>query len=167
MNFKKIAFSIAVSLLALGTIAAQKSYGDLYHPEADAGADIENALKEAAVEGKHLLLQAGGNWCVWCYRFHDFIQQDEELKKLVEDNYVWYHLNFSKENMNKEIFERYGFPQRFGFPVLVILDAGGNRIHTQDSALLESGDGYDRKKVFEMLGNWTPKAIDPASYRGK
>ena len=154
-------------LLSTGLLQAQKSYGSLYHPEANAEQDIQAAIHKAAAEGKHVLLQAGGNWCVWCYRFHDFIENDPELKAFVDENFVWYHLNYSNDNTNAAVFEKYGFPQRFGFPVLIVLDAMGNRIHTQDSGLLESGEGYDRKKVAGMLQTWTRKALDPASYRKK
>ncbi len=45
------------------------------------------------------------------------------------------------------------------FPVLVILNSNGQRIHTQDSGLLESGDGYDTKKVIGFLKNWTQGAL--------
>ncbi len=156
-----------LSLLVFSTsgLLAQKTYGTLYHPEANASEDIAQAIQTAAAEGKHVILQGGGNWCVWCYRFHDFIEKDAELKKLLDDNYVLYHLNYSKESTNEATFAQYGFAQRFGFPVLIILDGKGNRIHTQDSGLLESGDGYDRKKVEGMLKAWTPTSLDPASYQ--
>ena len=161
--------SILICLLVLAipgtSLLAQKAYGDLYHPEANAGEDIEKAIAKASQEGKHVLVQAGGNWCVWCYRFHDYIEKDEALKKLVEDNYVVYRLNYSRENENPATFQQYGFPERFGFPVLIILDGKGNRIHTQDTGLLESGEGYDHRRVENMLRAWTPKALDPASYK--
>lgn len=146
---------------------AQKSYGDLYKPTANAEQDIATLLEQAEAEGKHLILQAGGNWCVWCYRFHDFVEQDTVLQKLVDDNFLVYHLNYSRENTNDAILAKYRFPQRFGFPVFVILDAQGQLIHTQDSALLESGDGYDTKKVANFFKAWSPAALDPASYEEK
>ncbi len=161
---KKILLIHFLFLFSFQLLEAQKSYGSLYNPEANAGTEIEAALKKAADEGKFVLLQAGGNWCSWCYKFHDFIEKDEEIKALVEENFVWYHLNYSKENKNEFIFAKYGFPQRFGFPVLIILDEKGNRLHIQDSALLESGDGYDRKKVLNTLKAWSPKALSPAAY---
>ncbi len=163
--------SIQFLLFFLGFLAfstpvllAQKTYGNLYHPEANATEDIAQAVKKATAEGKHVILQGGGNWCGWCYKFHDFIEKDAELKKLLDDNYVLYHLNYSPDNRNDAAFAQYGFPQRFGFPVLIVLDGKGNRLHTQDSGLLESGEGYDRKKVEGMLKAWTPSALDPASY---
>ena len=57
-----------------------------------------------------------------------------------------------------------GFPQRFGFPVFVILNQDGEVIHIQDSALLEEGKGYDKKKVLNFFKNWTVEAISPKTY---
>jgi hypothetical protein len=77
-----------------------------------------------------------------------------------------YHLNWSKENENKKIFEQYGYPQRFGFPVFIILNGQGERIHTQNSEYLEDGKkSYDPEKVRSFLEMWSPKALDPAAYR--
>ena len=55
------------------------------------------------------------------------------------------------------------FPQRFGFPVFVILDENGKRIHTQNSAFLKKGDGYDKEKVLRFFKNWSPQALNPAN----
>jgi hypothetical protein len=76
-----------------------------------------------------------------------------------------YHLNYSPDNLNKPIFEKYGFAQRFGFPVFIILDGNGNRIHTQNSAYLEEGKGYNKQKVLDFLNSWTPASLDPANYK--
>ena len=146
-------------------VMAQKTYGDLYQVEADATADIDQLRVRAKAEGKHLLLQVGGNWCPWCYRFHDFVAQNAELKAIVEREYLVYHLNYSKENKNEAVLARFRFPQRFGFPVFLVLDADGKLLHTQDSALLESGDSYDAKKVSQFFQSWAPAALDPATYQ--
>ncbi len=164
-SFLSILFTLSLLAFSTSGLLAQKGYGNLYHPEANASEDIAQAIAKAAAEGKHVILQGGGNWCGWCYKFHNFIENDAELKKLMEDNFVLYHLNYSPENRNESIFEQYGFAQRFGFPVLIVLDGKGNRLHTQDTGLLESGDGYERKKVEGMLKAWTPTALDPASYQ--
>lgn len=136
----------------------------LYHPYANAAKDIEQLLAKAKAEKKHLLLQIGGNWCVWCYRLNSFVQTDTLLKQLAKENYIIYHLNYSKENKNLELLKKLGYPQRFGFPVLVVLDAEGNRLHTQDSGLLEKGNGYDTEKVKAFLKNWSPGAFEDRFY---
>ncbi|WP_217447780.1 thioredoxin family protein [Maribellus comscasis] len=88
------------------------------------------------------------NWCSWCVKFHRFVDADSEIKTFVEENFEVVRVNYDPKNKNKEVLAELEFPQRFGFPVFVILDREGNRIHTQNSAFLEKDDGYDRNKVF-------------------
>lgn len=137
----------------------------LYDPKANVEKDVAAALGQAKKEGKHVLLEIGGNWCIWCYRFNSFVLTDSTLKVMLNNNYVVYHLNYSQENKNEAYLKKLGFPQRFGFPVLVVLDADGNRLNTQDSSLLEKGNGYDRDKVKNFLYYWSPLALKESSYR--
>ena len=152
------------SLFVVFAVQAQEKKRDLYNPEANAATDIESLISQADQENKHIILQVGGNWCGWCYLFHDFVKDNEELSQIVNDNYLVYHLNYSKENNHTELLAKYQFPQRFGFPVLLILNQKGELIHTQNSALLEEGKGYDLKKVKAFFKSWTTTALDPASY---
>ena len=134
---------------------------NLYHPEANASKELEDAVAKAKKEGKYVLIQAGGNWCKWCIEFHRFCNADIQLDSLIKRNFVWYHLNYSKEKKNEAIFKQYRFPQRFGFPVFVILDQNGNLIHTQNSAYLEDGkSSYDKEKVIEFLSSWSPDVFE-------
>ena len=137
----------------------------LYNPEANAKKDIEATTKEAKGAGKHVMIQIGGNWCVWCARFNDFVTKDASLDSLVKANYVVYHLNYSKENKNLELLSKYDFPQRFGFPVFLVLNEKGDLLHTQTSWYLEAGKGYDKEKVTAFFNDWSKKAFDPAQYK--
>lgn len=154
----------------LGNFFAQEKATEkpkIYHPEADAKADIKAAVEKAAKEGKHVMLQVGGNWCSWCLRFNDKLTTNDTLKTAFEKSYVLYHLNYSKENLNEDILASLGYPQRFGFPVFVILDGKGNRIHTQSSGYLESGKGYSTTEVVNFFNQWSPAALDPKTYEKK
>lgn len=136
----------------------------IYDPQANAQADIKHAVTLATKEHKHVFVQVGGNWCIWCVRFNKLVNSDPDLKKLMDDNYVVVHINYSPENKNEKVLANLGYPQRFGFPVFVILDAKGNRIHTQNSGYLEEGPGHSKKKVEEFLKGWTPAALDSQTY---
>ncbi len=130
-----------------------------YHPEANAELDIQNAVKLAKKTHKNVIIQAGGNWCIWCLRFNNYVQQTPELKKLADDNYVYYHLNWSPENKNEKVFAKYGNPgDKFGYPVFIVLDENGKQIHTQDSAVLEEGSGYSLEKVKAFFNAWKSKS---------
>jgi thioredoxin-related protein len=139
---------------------------NLYKPDENAEQEIAKKIKEAKAQGKHVFIQAGGNWCIWCARFNDFVTTDKSIDSLVTANYVVYHLNYSKENRNTALLAKYKFPQRFGFPVFLILNAKGELIHTQNTGYLENGQkGYDKEKIVGFLNDWSPKAFDPTQYK--
>ncbi|MBK8608923.1 MAG: thioredoxin family protein [Chitinophagaceae bacterium] len=144
---------------------AQTAETKLYHPDANAAKDIATAVKKAKAEKKYVLVQGGGNWCSWCIEFARFCQADKKIDSVINSSFVWLHLNYSKENYNKAIFAKYGYPQRFGFPVFLILDEKGELIHTQNSEYFEDGKkSYDREKVQSFLEKWSPGARDPKKY---
>lgn len=146
-------------------IAQAQEKFNAYNPEADAKKDIENAVVQAKANDKHILIQIGGNWCGWCKLFHDLTTTDEELKAYIAENFEVVHLNYSKENQNLDVLETLEFPQRFGFPVFVVLDGNGKRIHTQSSGYLEEGKGHSKKLVMEFLQSWSPGALNPENYK--
>ncbi len=147
------------------SLKAQEDNPQIYNPNADAGAEIKAAAAKAKAEGKHVLLQIGGNWCSWCIRFHKFIHEDIQIDSLLKADYIFQLVNYSKENKNPDVLAQLGYPQRFGFPVLIVLDGNGNRLHTQNSAYLEKEKSYDKEKVMEFLTHWAPAAIEPGNYK--
>ena len=165
---KRINLSIITISIFICGVSAQSSdtstRKNLYNPSDDAKAEIAKAVKQAAIEGKNVFLQIGGNWCSWCRLFNEKIQSNDTLRMAMEKNYIVYHVNYSPENKNEDVLASLGFPQRFGFPVFVILDGKGNRLNTQNSVYLEEGRGYNTGKVLEFLKQWSPEAIDPKSY---
>ncbi|MFC2117936.1 thioredoxin family protein [Bacteroidota bacterium] len=165
MKKLKILLSVIVITAFTSFSFGQDEKPKLYYPEADAKADIMEAVKSAKEEGKNVFLQIGGNWCGWCIKFHGFCKDDEEISDFIKENYEVVKVNYGSENMNLDIMEDLEFPQRFGFPVFVILDGDGHRLHTQNSAYLEEGSSYNKKKVLEFYKHWSPKALNPDSYK--
>lgn len=158
---KQIFLSI---LFVVCLMIAQAQTVKVYDENADAAADIKNAVEMAKQENKHVMIFIGGNWCPWCLKLNKFINEDAEIKAALYDNYKVVKMNYSKENKNLNLLSKLDFPQRLGFPVIVILDQEGNRIHTQNSAYLEFEKFYDKKKLTGFFGDWTVKKLDPANY---
>lgn len=161
---KKYLLAVAI-LCSIINSQAQTIATKIYDPSANAENDIASAVKKAKAENKHVLLQAGGNWCSWCIEFSRFAHANGSIDSLLNKCFVVYDLNYSKENENKAIFAKYGYPQRFGFPVFIILNENGNRMHTQNSEYLEQGKSYNKQKVFEFLLQWTPQALNADLYK--
>ncbi len=164
---KNLFLSLFVYLILVGFVgtAHAQEKPKLYSPEADAKAQVQEAVTKAKAEGKQVFLQIGGNWCGWCLKFNKLSTTDVQIDSSFKANYVVAHINYSKENMNLALLEQLHYPQRFGFPVFVILNDKGERIHTQNSAYLEKGDGYDKARILEFLKNWSTSALDPKHYQ--
>jgi thioredoxin-related protein len=160
---KSTYFLVLLILFTIPIVSFSQSQ-KVYNPDADANADIKKAIEMTQENNKHIFLQIGGNWCPWCIKFHNFVEADSEIKNFFGDNFEVVKVNYDRENKQEKLLAQLGFPQRFGFPVFVILDSKGNRIHTQNSAFLEKDKNYDHDIVLRFLKNWSPDAINPKSY---
>lgn len=129
-----------------------------YHPEADAQKDIDSLLKLAKKEKKNVIIQAGGNWCVWCLRFNDYIHKTASIDKLLKSRFLYYHLNYSKENKNEAVFQKYA-PEggKLGYPFFIVLDINGKTLHIQESGSMEKDKSYDEEKVLKFFNTWVAK----------
>lgn len=158
---------VVLFTLMVSSISAQKNLKKVYDTSIDPMQQIDNAVDKAKSEGKYVICQVGGNWCIWCLRFADYMDKDSVITQIVKDNYVFIHVNYSPRKSQGEeklakgraLMKRLNNAGRFGFPVLVVLDEEGKVIHIQDSGLLEEKDSYDRKKVIDFFRQWTPKAV--------
>ena len=125
-----------------------------YDPHRDATQDLKQAISEARRTKKNIILEVGGQWCVWCHIMDQFFQQNPDILRLRESNYITVKINFSPENENKEILSQY--PHIPGYPHLFVLDSSGKLIHSQFTGVLEKGMSYDREKVISFLKKWGP-----------
>lgn len=156
---KKVLFLVGLILIS-ARIFSQSEPVQIYNPDANTREDIAKAITQSVAENKHVLLQIGGNWCPWCIRLHGLEASDPTIDSLLKADYVRVMVNVPKEKDKRdpELMSTLDNPQRFGFPVLVILNQEGKRIHTQDSWYLEQDKSYDREKIIHFLKMWNVAA---------
>ena len=144
---------------AAGESPAKSSRPTIYDTKADGAKQVADALITARREQKHVLLQFGANWCGWCHRLHNLFHANKEIAGLLNSNYIVVLIDVDKVDgkpHNADINARYGNPCQFGLPVLVVLDAEGKQLTTQDTGKLEQGDHHDPAKVVAFLKRWSP-----------
>lgn len=164
---KRTFIILLFATLVVGIANAQKALKKVYDETVDPMTQIDEALTKAKAEGKYVVCQVGGNWCPWCLRFADFVENDSVVNKVVNDNFVYIHVNYNPRKAASEasrqkaslLMKRLDNPGRFGYPVFVVLNEGGKVIHIQDSSFLEEGNGYSESKVLRFFKNWTPQAL--------
>lgn len=165
---KRLLITAILMLMTVMTITAQTALKKVYNENIDPMEQIDKALVKAKANGKYVVCQVGGNWCPWCLRFADFAEKNQAVNKVINDNFVYIHVNYNPRKAGGEeatkkaakLMQRLDNPARFGFPVFVVLDANGKVLHTQDSSFLEEEKSYSEKKVLRFFNNWTPAAVE-------
>jgi len=165
-HFKYLAISLLV-LLTPCFAAAQTTDADSqpayepvtkYDPKRNAAFDVETAIKEAQRADKRILLEVGGDWCEWCKTLDKFFEDNSELANLRDQFFVTVKINFSEENPNKQLLDRYG--KISAYPHLFVLDSEGKLLQSQGTGVLESGKSYDLEKLTAFLKKWAPPRKD-------
>lgn len=153
---------IALALATTLAMRAQNPLPKVYDENIDPMAQIDKAVAKAKTEKKNVIVQLGGNWCIWCLRFADFITKEAQIDSVIRHNYEYIHVNIPRRGTPQAkaaepLQKRLDNAGRFGYPVLVVLGPDGKVLHTQDSSFLESGQSYDASKVLRFLNCWTPE----------
>jgi thioredoxin-related protein len=125
-----------------------------FDPDRDADQDIRMGIAEARRTGRRVILDVGGEWCIWCHRLDAFFSENKDVSEMLRRHYVVVKVNYSKENKNEKVLSKY--PKISGYPHLIVLDQKGDLLHSQNTGDLESGKGYDKSKVLAFLTAWAP-----------
>jgi thiol:disulfide interchange protein len=135
--------------------AQQNGLADGYDPRRDPDEELAAARAEAKKSGKKIFVEVGGEWCTWCHILDQFFHEHPDLELLRDKNYVSMKVSMSQENPNRVFLSR--FPYIHGYPHIFILDAAGNRIHSQPTNVLEDGRSYNAKRFQKSLAQFVPK----------
>lgn len=123
-----------------------------FDPARDASKDIRVAVAEARRSGRRVLLDVGGDWCIWCRRLDTLFVTHREIEEYRNAHYVVVKVNWSPENRNEAVLSRY--PRVTGYPHLFVLDGDGSLVRSQNTGELEKGAGHDPEKVMAFLRKW-------------
>ena len=149
-------------VMVVALSGAARAAEKVFDPASDPAKDLQAAMEKAQAEHKNILMDVGGNWCSWCMVLDHTLREDAELQGLLEKNYVMLHVNYSKENENKEFLRKY--PQPKGYPALYVLSPQGRLLKAEtDTSELEGnhkiGGGYNKDAVREFLEKNKPKPL--------
>ena len=157
-------FLFLAIILALGTISSSGQTttsessswvpAEKFDETRDAAMDIKLGIAEAMRSGRRVLLDVGGEWCIWCHRLDTLFMKNPDLNDFLHENFVVVKVNYSKGNKNTAVLSKY--PDVAGYPHIFILDSGGKLLHSQNTGDLEEGKGHSREKVFAFLKEWAP-----------
>lgn len=127
-----------------------------YDSTKDGKAQVEAAQAEAKQKSRRVIVMFGGSWCKWCKALDGTFASHAEVKAVLEKGFVLVHVD---SDSSGKLNDEWGNPFANGFPVLVVLDADGRKLHTQETGSLEKEDktvAHDPDKLLVFLKQWSP-----------
>lgn len=137
---------------ALALMASMTRAADLpatFDPSRDGAADVAEAVSQAKLAGKRVLVDVGGEWCTWCHLMDRFIDANADVRAAIDAHYVLVKVNYSRQNENRALLARW--PRVAGYPHLFVLDDRGALVLSQDTGALEGGRSYDKARFLAFL----------------
>lgn len=134
-------------------VAASAALRARFDPARDPAADLETAKVEAARGNRRIILDVGGEWCEPCHALDELVDGDSTLRSLRDAGFVWVKVSVSEENHNAQFLGR--FPPITRHPHLLVVDAQGQLLHSQETEALEDGDGFSVARLAAFLEEWT------------
>lgn len=125
-----------------------------YDPARDPAADLKAAMAQAQKENKRILLEVGGEWCVYCRLLNKTIHENQQLLSRLDSNFVILKVNFSDEVKNEAFLSQY--PKIPSYPHLFVLDADGKLLLSQTPDDFLKNDKYLPELVLAFVEKWGP-----------
>ncbi len=151
----KLKLFIVVMIIVVTSVLAQsEGSSPLFDPLRNPFDDLKSAIRMAKENNKNIILDVGGEWCIWCHRIDAFMHNTKEINSLLGKYYLVVKINYSKENKNEKFLSQY--PKIEGYPHFFVLDKNGKLLHSQNTGDLEKDKGYDKNKFIAFLNKWKP-----------
>jgi thioredoxin-related protein len=122
---------------------------------------FEDALKKAKSEDKRVIVDVYTDWCGWCKKMDAEAYSNKEIKKIVEDNFIFVKLNAegtSKIKYNGKDYTETELATYFevtGYPTTIFLEPDGKLIEFKyDSMTMKSVPGYFKTDEFKKILNY-------------
>lgn len=143
-----------ISIFVFVAVASAQEYEPVkkFDPNRNPENDLKSVIEYAQKTNKRIILDVGGEWCIWCHRIDAFIDSHKELKEFLDKHFFVVKVNYSKENKNEKFLSKY--PQIPGFPHFFVLDKDGKFLHSQETGVLEKDKDYDEAKFMDFLKKW-------------
>ena len=158
----KLVLSLALLAMTLplrGESEYPRQGSDVFDNTANGSTKVAAALVRAKAEGKHVLVTLGANWDPWSRRLHRTFLANPRINHQIAANYVLVLVDVNTrkgDKRNADLNEKYGNPIQHGLPSLVVLDADGHVLVTQETGNFEVNGQHDPERLCAFLTKWAP-----------
>lgn len=128
-------------------------YSKIYDESRDPFVDARDAIRLAASTNRNILIEIGGNWCVWCQKMDIFLEKNPDVYQTLHSKYVLLKINVSDTNDNAAFMK--SLPPVLGYPHMYVSTGHGKMLLSKDTGEFLDKDGeHSRKAWLSFLDKW-------------
>ena len=143
---KKLLLSLALALGAALATAADRPYD----PSADAKAQIQTALSQAAAANQPVLLIFGANWCQDCRALDKSLHTGRNAE-LIAHEFKVVKVDVGNFDHNVDIATQYGNPIKKGIPAAVIVSPQNKVLYATQGGELADARRMSDEGVYDFF----------------
>jgi len=136
--------------LAAETAAPAVALKPVYNEQADARAELNIALGQAAKEKKNVLVVFGANWCPDCRSLSEKMSAGE-LAGQVDKRFVVLKVDVGRFDKNTDLAAQMGVPLKKGIPAVAVLKNDGTVASATGAGELADARGMGPDAVLKVL----------------
>ncbi len=126
---------------------------NVYPADADAHAEIKEALEKAASGHKRVLVVFGANWCYDCHVL-DLAFRRADIAPFLDASFEVVHIDTGQGEKNQDLMKEYGVPVERGIPALAVLDEKGKLLFSQKNGEFEKARALGPEDLVAFLNRW-------------
>ena len=134
-----------------------KPYDEAATPD-EMKARLDAAFARAASGHKRVIVDFGGNWCVWC-RLLAGVMAQPSVRPYIDANFEVVPVDISsaegKFDRNAEVLARFNVTRIGGVPWLVVADANGQVLASTDAVTDDSH--HTPQQMVDWLAQWAQR----------
>lgn len=123
-----------------------------YDESADAKADVAAAIARAKANGKHVLLDFGGDWCPDCRILAGVLELDE-VKGAIARTFEVAMIDVGRKDKNLDIAAAYGV-KITAVPTVIILDPQGRFLNSGHPTALSNARAMKPQAIVDTIFRW-------------
>ena len=143
--------AVITFLVALACQAADP----MYNETADARAEIERALAQAATTGVPVLVIFGANWCGDC-KILDMAIRHGASAPLVAKEFKVVKVNVGRFDRNVDLAQSYGVPLEKGIPAVAVLSPKKQVLYVTREGELANAEKMGENGIYAFFKRVTP-----------
>ena len=125
-------------------------------PELAATEGVDEALRDAALAGKHAMIVLGADWCHDSRALAGWFQTPR-FAALLQDNYVIRYIDVGQKDQNIHIAQRFGLDEVLGTPTVFVTDQQGHVLNQETAPTWRNAASRSEDSIYEYFAEFAPQ----------